>query len=229
MKKATKSQPTHDSLMASLFSDTTFMKIWNASAVPENFHRHEDVSQIRIEGPWHPCDLSLKEVETESPEDMLRIAVHSNPHSQLEIPIDADGILQLGFWCLESNLSLAEFRLDWEADTTEMGKGKCREVSDRTTLDYGSGETHFQVLSHECGDPPQQLHTWLQVSHHGPTPGTLGIGIGDDTLGELAQWFIDCRFLLEWLRRRKTADVEEAAKIMIKRRIQRKFIKRVHE
>lgn len=229
MKKATKSHPAHDSLMAAVFSDATFMKIWNVSVVPENFHRHEDVSQIRIEGPGHPCDLSLKEVETESPEDMMHIAVHSDPQSQLDIPIDADGILQLGLWCIESDLELADFRLDWEADTTEMGAGECQEIWDRKTLNYGSGETHFQVLSHECGDPPHHLHTWLQISHHGPTPGRLGIGIGDDTLGELAQWFFDCRFLLEWLRRRKTADVEEATTIMIKRRIQRKFIKRVRK
>lgn len=229
MKKATNGQPTHDSLMAAVFSDATFMKIWDASAVPENFNKYQDVSQIRLGGPGDACDLGLKTVGIESPEDKLSIAVHSVPQSKLDIPIDADGILELGRWCLESSFLLADFKLDWETDKIKLGEGECSEISATTTHDYGSGESHFQFLAHECGDPPQHLHTWLQVSQHGPTPRTLGTGIDDDTLGELAQWFFDCRFLLEWLRRRKTVDVEETMRIMTKHRIHRKFVKRVCE
>jgi hypothetical protein len=180
--------------------------------------RHEEFSHIRTDACFGPYSFTLRAYGGGNPQ-ILVVSIYGLPGVRLDIVVDRDGIERLAGWFLkaknlldqlrkqkESEIDLAikkskrvrtvpEKLLDWEKDVSQIQLKSLFDECDFKLRAYGMGMPS-EILTISVRSVSKRKMKQVSIDRGG--------------VKKLGKWLLDCLFLLDWLRKRKEANIADA-------------------
>lgn len=183
---------------------------------------HEEVSHIRINSCLDSYDFTLHAYGTGDPL-ILHFSLRGSPEVRMDLAFDREAIEKLALWLLECSYAREKLgeKIRSEIDASIRKSKRARsvhashELEDRPENDCQiripdfPDEYSFSLRGHGVGFPPEETLI-VSVYHHSGRKMEREIGIGQQGIDEFADWLLDCLVLLDWLRKKKEADLTDA-------------------
>jgi hypothetical protein len=182
------------------------------------FDWHEEVSHISTNPCPNAYKFTLYAFGTGDPQ-ILTIVEDGLPEVRLDIPIDRDGIEKLAHWFLESVGLLDQLREKKNQEVDDaIKKSKRARVDTEKLRDWKEDISRIKIYSwhskckfklHAYGNDMQS--EFLTISLHSDSERKMEeVCIERNDIELVANWLIDCLFLLDWLRKRKEVEITDA-------------------
>ena len=191
---------------------------------------HEEVSRTRIHSSSGDVyDFTLHAYGTGFPLVVLAISVEGLPGARLDIGLDQASLTKLGKWLVRSLFLLDRLRKKRAIIDDAQNKPRRKhshvlaskkdyweKVVSRLRISDTPDDYRFKLYAYGLGEPPASL----RISVHGTFEKEVHIGVDQARVQQLADWFLDCRHLLRWLRGRKEAETTDALRTIRRTLIQ---------